>query len=179
VLQPGDEVLHLVSDAGTIETQQTELREFVAVAGLPRSLLNNPHLVGPGRPHLDVWGKPARKAARALGTGEPRRSAVRGPRINLSDLREIRALRLEYFGSMGLSASRAGARGPAPDRRSGMARRGHEHSCEVCRTLSDIVRALEPEKYRCGPELELAEAIQDALGKHLKRVGKRKESTGE
>jgi len=47
-----------------------------------------------------------------------------------------------------------------------------EHSCEVCRTLGDVIRALEPEKYRYGAELEVAEAIQDALGKHLKRVGK-------
>ena len=53
-----------------------------------------------------------------------------------------------------------------------------EHECELCRTLGDVVRALEPEKYRCGPELEVAEAIQAALGKHLKRVGKDKERTG-
>jgi len=71
------------------------------------------------------------------------------------------------------------APGPAPDRRSGMAKRKPEHTCEVCRTLGDIVRALDPEKYQCGAELEVAEAIQIALEKHLKRVGKRKERTGE
>ncbi len=30
-----------------------------------------------------------------------------------------------------------------------------EHECELCRTLGDVVGALEPEKYRCGPELEV------------------------
>ena len=59
-----------------------------------------------------------------------------------------------------------------------MAKRKSEHSCEVCRTLGDVVRALEPEKYQCGPELEVAEAIQAALGKHLKRVGKEEGGTG-
>ena len=58
-------------------------------------------------------------------------------------------------------------------------KRETKHSCEVCRTLGDVVRALEPEKYRCGPELEVAEAIQAALDKHVERVGKRKERTGE
>jgi hypothetical protein len=66
VLCPGDEILHLVSDAGTQAAQRAELRAFVVEAGLPRSLLNNPHFVGPGRPHLDVWGRPARKAMRLL-----------------------------------------------------------------------------------------------------------------
>jgi len=32
------------------------------------------------------------------------------------------------------------------------------------------VRRLEPEKYRCGPELEVAEAIQAALDRHVKRA---------
>ena len=54
-------------------------------------------------------------------------------------------------------------------------KREPEHSCEVCRTLGDVIRALEPEKYRYGAELEVAEAIQDALDKHVKRVGKREE----
>jgi len=71
-LRPGDEVLHLVSDAATQAAQRAELRAFVASAGLPRSLLNNPHFAGPGRPHLDVWGKPARKAVRLLGPCRPR-----------------------------------------------------------------------------------------------------------
>lgn len=76
VLQPGDEVLHLVSDAGTEDTQRSELREFVVLARLPRSLLNNPHFLKPGRPHLDVWGGPAKKTARLLeaaGSGRPER----------------------------------------------------------------------------------------------------------
>ena len=51
------------------------------------------------------------------------------------------------------------------------AKKKPEHECELCRTLGDVVRALEPEKYRCGPELEVAEAIQAALRKHAKRVG--------
>jgi len=50
-----------------------------------------------------------------------------------------------------------------------------EHECEVCRTLGDVVRALEPEKYRCGPELEVAEAIQAALERHVKRAMKTQE----
>lgn len=44
------------------------------------------------------------------------------------------------------------------------------HECELCRTLGDVVRALEPEKYRCGPELEVAEAIRAALKEHRKRA---------
>ena len=51
------------------------------------------------------------------------------------------------------------------------AKRDGKHSCEVCRTLGDVVLALEPEKYRCGPELEVAEAIRAALRKHAMRVG--------
>ena len=47
-----------------------------------------------------------------------------------------------------------------------------EHECELCRTRGDVVRALEPEKYRCGPERELAEAIQAALDRHVKRKGR-------
>lgn len=50
------------------------------------------------------------------------------------------------------------------------------HECELCRTLGDMVRELEPEKYRCGPELEVAEAIRAALGKHLRRAGKERRS---
>jgi hypothetical protein len=53
------------------------------------------------------------------------------------------------------------------------------HSCEVCRTLSDVIRALEPGKYRYGAELEVAEAIQAALDKHVARVGRRKEKMDE
>jgi hypothetical protein len=52
------------------------------------------------------------------------------------------------------------------------AKRKTEHTCELCRTLGDIVRELEPEKYRCGPELEIAEGIRAALGRHLRRAGK-------
>ena len=76
VLQPGDEVLHLLSDAATAETQRAELREFVASARLPRSLLNNAHFLRPGRPHLDVWGRPARRAARTLAEGGSRRAGA-------------------------------------------------------------------------------------------------------
>jgi hypothetical protein len=47
-----------------------------------------------------------------------------------------------------------------------------EHECELCRTLGDVVGALEPEKYRCGPELEMADAIQAALDRHVKRAAK-------
>lgn len=86
VLRPGDEVLHLVSDAGTEVAQREELRAFVVDAGLPRSLLNNPHFLGPGRPHLDVWGKPARKASRLLGPG-PRRRAEPNAARRFADLR--------------------------------------------------------------------------------------------
>jgi len=50
-----------------------------------------------------------------------------------------------------------------------------EHECELCRTLGDIVRRLEPGKYRCGPELEVAEAIQAALDRHVKRAAKTQE----
>jgi len=53
-----------------------------------------------------------------------------------------------------------------------------EHECELCRTLGDVVRALEPEKYRCGPELEVAEAIQAALDRHVERAAKAAERTG-
>ncbi len=75
---------------------------------------------------------------------------------------------------MAPSVSRAGASGTAPDWRSGMARkRKPEHSCEVCRTLGDIVKRLEPEKYQCGPELAVAEAIQAALGRHVKRAAEK------
>ena len=79
-LRPDNEVLHLVSDAPGEGAQRAELRRFVVAAGLPRSLLNNPHFLGPGRPHLDVWGKPARKAARLLGPHGPghRESAASG-----------------------------------------------------------------------------------------------------
>jgi hypothetical protein len=44
------------------------------------------------------------------------------------------------------------------------------HECELCRTLGDLVRALEPEKYRSGPKLEVAEAIQVALERHVERA---------
>ena len=71
------------------------------------------------------------------------------------------------------SVSRAGAGGAPPDWRIGMAtKRKPEHSCELCRTLGDVVRRLEPEKYQCGPELEVAEAIQAALEQHVKRMAK-------
>jgi hypothetical protein len=49
-----------------------------------------------------------------------------------------------------------------------------KHECELCRTLGDVIQALEPKKYRSGPELEVAEAIQMALGKHRERVSKTK-----
>ena len=54
-----------------------------------------------------------------------------------------------------------------------------EHECELCRTLGDLVRALEPEKYRCGPELEVAEAIHVALGWHVERAVKIQTEGGE
>jgi len=53
-----------------------------------------------------------------------------------------------------------------------------KHECEVCRTLGDVVRALEAEKYRCGPELEVAEAIQAALDLHAKRATRAAEKKG-
>ena len=77
VLQPGDDVLHLVSDAGTEDAQRAELCELVVRARLPRSLLNNPHLLKPGRPHLDVWGRPAKKTMRLLEATEHGRPASR------------------------------------------------------------------------------------------------------
>jgi hypothetical protein len=56
------------------------------------------------------------------------------------------------------------AEGLSPERGREMGKgRKPAHECELCRTLGDVVRALEPEKYRCGPELEVAEAIQTAL----------------
>ncbi len=53
-----------------------------------------------------------------------------------------------------------------------------EHECELCRTLGDMVRVLEPEKHQCGPELEVAEAIQAALDRHVKRAARAEERTG-
>jgi hypothetical protein len=50
-----------------------------------------------------------------------------------------------------------------------------EHECELCRTLGGVVRALEPERYRSGPELEVAEAIQTALERHVERAMKTRE----
>jgi hypothetical protein len=47
-----------------------------------------------------------------------------------------------------------------------------EHECELCRTLGDIVRRLEPEKYRFGPEREVAEAIRMSLERHVERAMK-------
>ena len=57
-------------------------------------------------------------------------------------------------------------------------RKRREHECEFCRTLGDVVRALEPEKYRCGPELEVAEAIQTALERHVERATKARRNAG-
>ena len=75
---------------------------------------------------------------------------------------------------MAPSVSRAGAGGTAPDWRIGMAtKRKPGHSCELCRTLGDIARRLEPEKHQCGPELAVAEAIQAALERHVKRAAKK------
>ena len=91
---------------------------------------------------------------------------------------EIRALPLAYLGSIRLSVSRAGAYGPAPDRRSEMAKRKPEHACELCRTLDDIVRALDPEKYRYGPECEVGLAFQAALELHKERAHKTEEGSG-
>ena len=80
---------------------------------------------------------------------------------------------------MSLSVLTAGAHRAAPDWRKAMAgRKKPKHTCEVCRTLGDIVRALEPEKYRYGAELEVAEAIQTALEQHMKRVVKAAEEKG-
>ncbi|MHC5057676.1 MAG: hypothetical protein ACYTKD_23645 [Planctomycetota bacterium] len=53
--------------------------------------------------------------------------------------------------------------------------RKQAHECELCWTLGDVVLALEPEKYRSGPELEVAEAIQKALQQHVGRAMKTQE----
>jgi hypothetical protein len=71
------------------------------------------------------------------------------------------------------------AEAPSPGRKGEMGKRKkREHECEVCRTLGDVVRALEPEKYRCGPELEVAEAIQAALERHVERATKTRANAG-
>lgn len=56
VLQPGDEGKRRKAAEGR--------------ARLPRSLLNNQHFLKPGRPHLDVWGRPAKKTMRLLDATE-------------------------------------------------------------------------------------------------------------
>ncbi|MHC5058172.1 MAG: hypothetical protein ACYTKD_26230 [Planctomycetota bacterium] len=56
--------------------------------------------------------------------------------------------------------------------------RKQEHECELCRTLGDVVQALRPEKYRYGPELEVAEAIQTALKQHVERAMKTQVNAG-
>ena len=71
---------------------------------------------------------------------------------------------------MSVSGRRKGRRGNGGGEM-GKGRRP-EHECELCRTLGDVVRALEPEKYRSGPELEVAEAIRAALEGHVKRKGR-------
>ena len=58
-------------------------------------------------------------------------------------------------------------------------KRETRHSCEVCRTLGDLVDELDPDIYVNGPEFVVGHALRAALGKHLERVGKRKERTGE
>lgn len=49
----------------------------------------------------------------------------------------------------------------------------HEHTCEVCRTLGDVVRALE--KLRYGPGREVSLAIRAALELHKERADKTEE----
>jgi len=58
----------------------------------------------------------------------------------------------------------------ADEENSGVGRTGKkEHTCEVCRTLGDVLRRLEPEKYRSGAVLEVGEAIEQALDAHAAR----------
>ena len=60
-----------------------------------------------------------------------------------------------------------------------MAKRKPEQTCEVCRTLGDLRRKLEPEKHQCGPEPEMGEAIWAALEEHLERAGEEEGRSGE
>ena len=57
------------------------------------------------------------------------------------------------------------------------AKKKPEHSCELCRTLGDVVRALDPEKYRYGPECEVGLAFQAALELHKERAHKTEEGS--
>ena len=57
-------------------------------------------------------------------------------------------------------------------------KRKTEHSCELCRTLGDLVKELDPDSYRYGPEFVVGHALRTALDKHRRRVGKGEERTG-
>jgi hypothetical protein len=52
-----------------------------------------------------------------------------------------------------------------------MAKRKPEHTCELCRTLGDLVEELDPDSYRYGPEFVVGQALRVALDKHRRRVG--------
>ena len=183
-LRPGDEVLHLVSDAQTAQAQRAELRRFVAVAGLPRSLLGNPHFLGSGRPHLDVWGRPARKAARALAQGAPGpvgiaalgRNVRNGPAMESSQIPRTSTC---IPGEHEHLCVTDGRRGAGAGSEGGMAKRKPEHTCEVCRTLGDLVDELNPDIYVNGPEFVVGHALRAAIQKHVARVGRRKEKMDE
>ena len=53
-----------------------------------------------------------------------------------------------------------------------MAKRKPEHTCELCRTLGDLVEELDPDTYRYGPEFVVGHALRAALDKHRTRVAK-------
>lgn len=64
-LRPGMEVLHLVSEGMDTQVQRMDLIIFIERLQLPKlvekAILSNPHL-DKKRPHLDLWGDPARIA---------------------------------------------------------------------------------------------------------------------
>ena len=108
----------------------------------------------------------------AWPTGALARACRRAwPPARADDLAGFRAVQLAFPAgpaTVGWTPGKAGREGW---RKSLAAKLETKHSCEICRTLGDVVRALEPEKYRCGSELEVAEAIRAALRKHAKRAG--------
>jgi hypothetical protein len=59
------------------------------------------------------------------------------------------------------------------------AKRETRHSCEVCRTLGDLVDELDPDIYVNGPEFVVGHALRAAIKKHVARVGKGKEKMDE
>jgi hypothetical protein len=68
--------------------------------------------------------------------------------------------------------------GPGAGGQGMAAKRNAEQPCELCRTLGDIVRALDPDKYRYGPECEVGLAIRAALELHRERAHKTREGNG-